>query len=161
MALCITSRPKGVYSMKKITKALALVICVTMASAGLAVTSFADSKSEKDKQSHQNSYQKKNDDHKVTPAPKPTPVPPKPTPVPPTPTPVPPTPTPVPPTPTPTPTPPAQTWAMYNQYCSGCHGTSKQGKSAATIQNAINSLSAMSSLKSLTSAQVAAIAAGQ
>lgn len=71
------------------------------------------------------------------------------------------TPTPLPTLPT-TPAPaPAKTWALYNQYCSGCHGTSKQGASAALIQTGINSISAMSSLKSLSAAQIAAIAAGQ
>jgi hypothetical protein len=55
-----------------------------------------------------------------------------------------------------------KTWSLYNQYCSGCHGTSKQGKSASAIQNAINSnTGGMGSLKSLTAAQISAIAAGQ
>jgi mono/diheme cytochrome c family protein len=74
-------------------------------------------------------------------------------------------------TPTPVPTlnttPPAastptKTWALYNKYCSGCHGTSKQGSSASSIQAAINSnTGGMGSLKSLIAAQIAAIAAGQ
>lgn len=66
------------------------------------------------------------------------------------------------PTPTTTPAPTTQTWALYNQYCSGCHGTSKQGAAAATIQNAINTnIGGMGSLKSLTAAQISALAAGQ
>ncbi len=54
-----------------------------------------------------------------------------------------------------------QTWSLYNQYCAGCHGTSKQGVSASTIQNAIKTVSAMNSLSFLTSAQISALAAGQ
>jgi mono/diheme cytochrome c family protein len=69
-------------------------------------------------------------------------------------------------TPTPVPTlntapAPAKTWATYNQYCSGCHGTSKQGSSVAAIQTGIsNNSGGMGSLKSLTAAQLTAIAAG-
>lgn len=66
------------------------------------------------------------------------------------------------PAPAPTPAPaPVKSWALYNQYCAGCHGIAKQGASAALIQTGINTISAMSSLSSLTAAQVAAIAAGQ
>ncbi len=54
-----------------------------------------------------------------------------------------------------------KTWSLYNQYCAGCHGTSKEGVSASTIENAIATVSAMSSLKSLTTAQITALAAGQ
>jgi mono/diheme cytochrome c family protein len=77
------------------------------------------------------------------------------------------TPTPIPtlgttPSPAPASTPaPAKTWAQYNRYCSGCHGTSYQGASAALIQTGINIIPDMSSLKTLTAAQIAAIAAGQ
>ncbi len=53
------------------------------------------------------------------------------------------------------------TWSLYNQYCAGCHGTSKEGVSASTIQNAIKTVSAMNSLSFLTSAQISALAAGQ
>jgi hypothetical protein len=57
---------------------------------------------------------------------------------------------------------PAPTWALYNQYCSGCHGTSKQGRPVSAIQTAIgNNTGGMGSLSSLTSAQITAIAAGQ
>jgi mono/diheme cytochrome c family protein len=50
--------------------------------------------------------------------------------------------------------------ALYTQYCSGCHGTSKKGSSATNIQNAIDSnRGGMGSLSFLTAAQVAAIAA--
>jgi len=56
-----------------------------------------------------------------------------------------------------TPPPATDGTALYNQYCSGCHGTSMKGKSASTIQSAINSVGQMSSLKSLTSAQIQAI----
>lgn len=50
--------------------------------------------------------------------------------------------------------------ALYTQYCSGCHGTSKKGSSASSIQNAINNnIGGMGSLKSLTPAQIAAISA--
>ncbi|HSN13200.1 MAG TPA: hypothetical protein VLT61_01115 [Anaeromyxobacteraceae bacterium] len=48
--------------------------------------------------------------------------------------------------------------ALYTQYCSGCHGTSKQTATAAAIQNAINSnIGGMGSLKFLTPEQIAAI----
>jgi len=51
---------------------------------------------------------------------------------------------------------------LYNQNCSGCHGSGKQGKSAATIQAAINSnTGGMGFLSSLTAAQISALAAGQ
>lgn len=60
--------------------------------------------------------------------------------------------------PTPTPAPALDGTALYNQYCSGCHGNSKKGSSASAIQNAINSnRGGMGSLKSLTPAQVQAI----
>jgi mono/diheme cytochrome c family protein len=50
--------------------------------------------------------------------------------------------------------------ALYNQYCSGCHGTSKKGSSAAAIQAAINAnTGGMGSLSTLTPDQIAAIAA--
>jgi hypothetical protein len=50
--------------------------------------------------------------------------------------------------------------ALYTQYCSGCHGTSKKGSSASAIQSAINSnTGGMGSLSSLSPAQIAAIAA--
>ena len=77
------------------------------------------------------------------------------------------TPPPVPtlsPTPTPATAPAAataKTWALYDQFCTGCHGTSKQGATAAAIQAAIKSFSQMSPLSTLTAAQIAAIAAGQ
>jgi mono/diheme cytochrome c family protein len=49
--------------------------------------------------------------------------------------------------------------ALYNQYCSTCHGTAKLGKTAAAIQGAINAnTGGMGSLSMLTTAQVAAIA---
>lgn len=49
--------------------------------------------------------------------------------------------------------------ALYNQYCAGCHGTSKQGKTATAIQGAINAnIGGMGFLSTLTTAQVAAIA---
>ena len=51
---------------------------------------------------------------------------------------------------------------MYNQYCSGCHGTSKQGVSSAQVQAAINAnTGGMGSLSNLTSAQIDAITSGQ
>ncbi len=50
--------------------------------------------------------------------------------------------------------------ALYNQYCSGCHGSSKKGRSAAAITNAIASnRGGMGSLSFLTPEQIAAIAA--
>jgi hypothetical protein len=52
--------------------------------------------------------------------------------------------------------------ALYTQYCSSCHGTSKKGASASSIQSAITSnLGGMgsTSLKALTSAQIQAISA--
>ena len=52
-------------------------------------------------------------------------------------------------------------WGLYNQFCFGCHGMSKQGKPAIFIQNAINSVASMVSLKSLAVGQIAAIAAGR
>jgi hypothetical protein len=55
-----------------------------------------------------------------------------------------------------------KTWSLYNQYCSGCHGTSKQGSSASAIQNAISrNAGGMGSLSSLSSSQIRALAAGQ
>ena len=49
--------------------------------------------------------------------------------------------------------------ALYNQYCSGCHGTAKLGKTAPAIQGAINAnTGGMGFLSTLTTAQVAAIA---
>ena len=52
--------------------------------------------------------------------------------------------------------------ALYTQYCSGCHGTSKKGSSASVIQAAIDSnRGGMGSLKLLTPEQVAAIAASK
>jgi mono/diheme cytochrome c family protein len=67
------------------------------------------------------------------------------------------------PTPAPAPTPPpALTWATYNTYCSGCHGTAKHGKTAAQTQAAITAnRGGMGSLKTLSAATIAAIAAGQ
>ncbi len=52
--------------------------------------------------------------------------------------------------------------ALYNQYCSGCHGTSKLGSSASSISSAISSNRGgmgSAALRALTSAQIAAIAA--
>jgi mono/diheme cytochrome c family protein len=50
--------------------------------------------------------------------------------------------------------------ALYTQYCSGCHGTSKKGSSASLIQSAIDSnRGGMGSLSFLTPAQIAAISA--
>jgi hypothetical protein len=50
--------------------------------------------------------------------------------------------------------------ALYTQYCSNCHGTSKKGSSASAIQSAIDkNTGGMGSLSFLTPAQVAAIAA--
>ncbi len=50
--------------------------------------------------------------------------------------------------------------ALYTQYCSSCHGTSKKGSSASSIQTAINNnVGGMGSLSFLTSAQIAAISA--
>lgn len=49
--------------------------------------------------------------------------------------------------------------ALYNQYCSGCHGTSKQGKTVAATQNAITAnIGGMGSLSTLSAAQLTAIA---
>lgn len=62
------------------------------------------------------------------------------------------------PTATPTPTPTLDGAALYNTYCSGCHGTSKRGSSATTIQNAINTnIGGMGFLNTLTPAQITAI----
>ncbi|MBI5576768.1 MAG: cytochrome c [Deltaproteobacteria bacterium] len=48
--------------------------------------------------------------------------------------------------------------ALYTQYCSSCHGTSKRGKSATSTQNAINNnTGGMGFLSNLTSAQITAI----
>uniref|UniRef100_UPI00146AC0D8 c-type cytochrome n=1 Tax=Geopsychrobacter electrodiphilus TaxID=225196 RepID=UPI00146AC0D8 len=92
-----------------------------------------------------------------TPVPVPTPTP-TPVPVPtPTPTPVPvPTPTPT-PVPVPTPTPALDGQALYNQYCSGCHGTSKRGSSVSLINSGIKNVGSMRSLGSLSAAQIDAI----
>jgi len=58
--------------------------------------------------------------------------------------------------------PPIDGAALYTQYCSGCHGTSKKGSSASVIQAAIDSnRGGMGSLKFLTPEQVAAIAASK
>ncbi|HET9554841.1 MAG TPA: cytochrome c [Anaeromyxobacteraceae bacterium] len=57
-------------------------------------------------------------------------------------------------------TPPIDGAALYTQYCSGCHGTSKKGQPASLIQSAINSnIGGMGSLSFLTPAQIAAISA--
>ncbi|MFA7382397.1 MAG: fibronectin type III domain-containing protein [Desulfurivibrionaceae bacterium] len=49
--------------------------------------------------------------------------------------------------------------ALYNQYCLGCHATSKLGKTASATQGAINAnTGGMGFLSTLTTAQVAAIA---
>ncbi|HSN14506.1 MAG TPA: cytochrome c, partial [Anaeromyxobacteraceae bacterium] len=48
--------------------------------------------------------------------------------------------------------------ALYTQYCSGCHGTSKQTSTAAAIQAAIDSnRGGMGFLNFLTPEQIAAI----
>lgn len=48
--------------------------------------------------------------------------------------------------------------AVYTQYCSGCHGTSKQTATASAIQAAIDqNKGGMGSLSFLTAAQIAAI----
>ena len=50
--------------------------------------------------------------------------------------------------------------ALYNQYCSGCHGTSKQGKTVTATQNAITAnIGGMGFLSTLSAAQLNAIAA--
>ncbi len=50
--------------------------------------------------------------------------------------------------------------ALYTQYCSGCHGTSKKGSSVSAIQTAIaNNTGGMGSLSFLTADQIAAISA--
>ncbi len=50
--------------------------------------------------------------------------------------------------------------ALYTQYCSGCHGSSKKGSSVTAITDAINNnVGGMGSLKTLTAAQIAAISA--
>ena len=54
--------------------------------------------------------------------------------------------------------------ALYTQYCSGCHGTSKKGSSASLIQGAIDSNRGgmgTTALRALTPAQVAAISASK
>jgi hypothetical protein len=55
-------------------------------------------------------------------------------------------------------TPPIDGAALYNQYCSGCHGTSKKGQPASMIQSAITAnMGQMGSLSFLTAAQILAI----
>jgi mono/diheme cytochrome c family protein len=52
--------------------------------------------------------------------------------------------------------------ALYTQYCSGCHGTSKLGSTASAIQAAIDAnRGGMGSLKFLTPDQIAAISAAR
>jgi hypothetical protein len=54
----------------------------------------------------------------------------------------------------------AQTWALYNATCSGCHGSSKQGVSVAQIQAAIAAnFGGMGSI-GLSVAQLTSLAAG-
>jgi mono/diheme cytochrome c family protein len=60
--------------------------------------------------------------------------------------------------PTPTPT---KTWALYNTYCSGCHGSSKQGKSVSAIQSAIAANTGGMGSISLSATQLSSLAAGQ
>lgn len=84
----------------------------------------------------------------ATPAPAPTP---KPT--------VTPAPAPA-PTPVPAPARAIDGAALYNQFCSGCHGNGKKGSPATTIQSAINrNVGGMGSMspRELTSAQIQAI----
>jgi mono/diheme cytochrome c family protein len=48
--------------------------------------------------------------------------------------------------------------ALYNQYCSGCHGQGMRGESATSTKSAINNnKGGMGFLSSLTSAQLTAI----
>jgi hypothetical protein len=57
-------------------------------------------------------------------------------------------------------TPPIDGAALYTQYCSGCHGTSKKGSSVSAIQGAISTnRGGMGSLSFLTTAQIQAISA--
>ena len=143
----------------------------TLLIAGLVSAVYADG--DRDRERSDDAVRRTQNHRRPTPSPIPAPTPtptPTPTPVPtpiptPVPTPVPtPTPTPVPtPVPAPTPTPvPTKTWSLYNQYCSGCHGTAKQGRSATAIQGAISAnTGGMGSLSFLTAAQITALAAGQ
>ncbi len=55
-------------------------------------------------------------------------------------------------------TPPLDGTALYNQYCSGCHGNGKKGASASATRSAISSnKGGMGSLSNLTTAQLQAI----
>jgi hypothetical protein len=50
--------------------------------------------------------------------------------------------------------------ALYAQYCSGCHGSSKKGQSVTLIEAGISgNIGGMGSLSFLTPAQIAAISA--
>jgi mono/diheme cytochrome c family protein len=139
--------------MKRITKGLALLISITMLSAGVASISLADD--HKAPKHHKGQGNGTDDGKKSTnpsPNPNPTPAPtptPKPTPAP--------TPT---PTPAPTPSPAIDGAALYNSICAACHGNSKMHSSASAIQSAINNnTGGMGSYSYLTPAQIAAIAA--
>jgi len=161
--------------MTKTLKMAAVFMALAIAQTSVIPTVYADDdhgnksrKEQKEKKDQEERERRHHRDSKPTPAPAPAPTPapvPKPTPVPtpaPAPAPV-PAPAPAPkPTPAPAPAPaPVKTWALYNQYCSGCHGSGKQGASASSIQSAINSnKGGMGSIK-LTAAQLSALAAGQ
>jgi len=167
---------KEFQKMTKTLKMAALFMALAIAQTSVIATVYADDdhgdKSRKEQKDREERGRRHYRDNKPTPTPAPAPAPapapvPKPTPAPapvPAPAPAPaPAPTPAPaPVPAPAPAPaPAKTWALYNQYCSGCHGSSKQGASASSIQSAINSnKGGMGSIK-LTAAQLSALAAGQ
>jgi hypothetical protein len=143
--------------MKQIIKAVTLLSCVVMLSAGTASSCLADGKQEAKRshphhREHSQKHDTENDDngtHKTTPKPSPNP------------TPQPPAPTPTPaPTPSPAPAPGPDGAALYNSICAACHGNSKMHSSVAAIQAAINSnKGGMGSYSYLTPAQLAAISA--
>ena len=132
---------------------LAVLICVHFAQFG-TIAGAATNESDTSAPGGSTYERDKDSGHVPSPVPKPSMTPtPMPTPAPtmaPTPTPT--------PRPTATPTPALDGAALYNTYCSGCHGTSKRGSSASAIQSAINSnKGGMGFLNTLTPAQLNAI----